>query len=111
MYKLEKYEPRFTLSFLNMFPHDNDIVRSLNYLYDESHPKDIEASFLYNCFRIFMDVCEWRTYDKMREDFPDFNNSHLHTLLRHAFYAAFHRTVNEIWNAELESRSVNLRDF
>lgn len=110
MYKLEKYEPEMTKLFKE-FKWKTSLEEAI-YSYQESlNPIDLTSSFLYQVFVIIMYNTGYALYDKMHEEIPDFTDSHLHTLLRHSFFAAFHRTVCEIYSSESASRSFNLRDF
>ena len=109
MYKLEKYEAKMTELFKKFSP--NPIGLAIFNYYENVKPKDLTASFLYNFYIMIMCETDFNLYDKMRDEFPDFTDAHLHTLLRNSFYAAFHRTVCEFYSSELASHSFNLRDF
>lgn len=110
MYKLEKYESEMT-KLLKDFKWKTSWEEAI-YSYQESlKPADLTSSFLYQVFVLIMNKTGFKLYDEMRDEFPDFTDSHLHTLLRHSFYAAFHRTVCEIYEAEKIAHSYNLRDF
>lgn len=110
MYKLEKYEAEMTKLFKD-FSWKTSIEKAIFDYYEAIKPCDLTASFLYQFFIIIMRNTNYNLYDKMRDEFPDFTDAHLHTLLRNSFYAAFHRTVCEIYSSESVSRSFNLRDF
>lgn len=111
MYKLEQFETRFTQHFATFYPLGADVSKAIFREYCYKEPKDIESCFLYDCFLRFMDQTEWREYDEMREKVNDFTDQHLHTLLKHSFYACYHRTVQEFLNSELNAHSLLLRDF
>lgn len=110
MYKLEKYETEMTKLFKN-FSWKTSIGEAIFDYYQKIKPSDLTASFLYQFFILCMRNTDYNLYDKMRAEFPDFTDAHLHTLLRNSFYAAFHRTVCEFYSSESASRSFNLRDF
>lgn len=110
MYKLEKYEPEMTKLFKD-YSWKTSIGESIFNYYQNVKPCDLTSSFLYSTFVTTMQNTDFELYDKMRDEFPDFTDAHLHTLLRNSFYAAFHRTVCEFYSSESASRSFNLRDF
>ena len=110
MYKLEKYEPEMTELFKD-FTWKTSLEEAIFDYNEKLKPNDLTASFLYQFFVIIMRNTGYNLYDKMRDEFPDFTDFHLQTLLRHSFYAAFHITVCEIYSSESASRSFNIRDF
>ena len=110
MYKLQKYECEMTKLFKELKWKTS--LEEAIYSYQEMlKPTNLTSSFLYQVFVIIMHNTGYTLYDKMREELPDFTDSHLQTLLRNSFYAAFHRTVCEIYDAEKIAHSCNLRDF
>lgn len=111
MYKLEQFESRFTQHFAKFYPLDRDVSKAIFREYCNSQPKDIESCFLYGCFLRFMNQSEWREHDEMQEKVGDFTDQQLQTLLRHSFYACYHRSVQEFLNSEIKAHSVFLRDF
>lgn len=110
MYKLVEYESKMTKLFIEYAKYV-PIGDSIFKFYNEVKPESLESSYLYALYLNCMMRTNFELYDSMREKFPDFNDAHLHTLLRNSFYAAFHCTVNEIYNAEIIARSYNIRDF
>jgi len=110
MYKLEKYETEMTKLFKD-YSWKTPIGEAIFNYYQNVKPCDLTNSFLYQFFVTTMRNTDFELYDKMRDEFPDFTDAHLHTLLRNSFYAAFHRTVCEFYDSESASRSFNLRDF
>lgn len=111
MYKLQEYEPTFTKSFKSLFNSTDEMHNAVYHYYVKLNPKDITASFLYACFVKMMRMCEWCVYDDMKEKYSDFSDDHLHTLLRHSFYATYHENVTDILAHEISAHSYNLRDF
>ena len=110
MYKLQKYETEMCRLFKDFSEKTNMQYEIYNY-YEKLKPIDLTKSFLYALYLEIMRRTDYELYDKMRDEEPDFNDSHLHTLLRSSFYATFHRTVCEFYDAEKSAHSYNLRDF
>lgn len=110
MYKLEKYEPEMTKLFKD-YSWKMSIGEDIFKYCQNVKPCDLTKSFLYQLFVTTMRNTDFELYDKMRDEFPDFTDAHLHTLLRNSFYAAFHQTVCEFYSSESASPSFNLRDF
>jgi hypothetical protein len=110
MYKLEKYEAEMS-SLFKSYVWKTSLEEAIYDYYQKIKPVDLTESFLYQFFVLIMRNTGYNLYDKMRDEFPDFTDAHLHTLLRHSFYAAFHQTVREIYMSEVSSHSFNLRDF
>lgn len=110
MYKLEKYEAQMTQLFKD-FSWKTSLEEAIFDYRERLKPIDLTKSFLYQFFVLVMRSTGYQLYDKMRDEFPDFTDAHLHTLLRNSFYATFHRTVCEIYDSEKSARSFNLRDF
>lgn len=110
MYKLEKYESEMCKLFKEI-SEKIDIPSQIYNYHENVKCVDLTKSFLYSIFLEIMHRTDFELYDKMRDEVPDFNDSHLLTLLRNSFYASFHRTVCEIYTSEKAARSYNLRDF
>ena len=110
MYKLQKYECQMCMLFKEI-SEKIDISSEIYNYYEKIKPADLTKSFLYSLYLEIMRRTDYKLYDKMRLEEPDFNDSDLHTLLRSSFYATFHRTVCEYYDAEKIAHSYNLRDF
>lgn len=110
MYKLQKYESEMCRLFKEISEKIN-IPSEIYHFQQKIKPNDLTKSFLYALYLEIMRRTDYELYDKMRDEEPDFNDSHLHTLLRSSFYSTFHRTVCEIYETEKTAHSYNLRDF
>lgn len=104
MYKLQKYESEMSKLFKEI-SEKIDIPSEIYNYQEKVKPIDLTKSFLYALFLEIMRRTDFELYDKMRDEIPDFNDLHLHTLLRNSFYATFHRTVWEFYSSEKAARS------
>lgn len=98
-YKLQKYEAEVCKRLRALVPTSDELGEFLVEYYNTRTFMNFEASVIWTLWRYvcIQDGYEW--WEKVKSQVSDWNDSHIHTLMRHAVMTTYHGTISDIFFA------------
>lgn len=95
-YKLQKYEPEVCKRLHSLIPTTDDMGKLLDEYYNTRTFMNFEASVIWTLWRYvcIQDRYEW--WESVKSQVPNWNDSHIITLMRHAVMTTYHSTISDI---------------
>lgn len=96
VYKLQKYEDCACTRVKRFYPTSHELAEALDYYERNAEYRNFERSVIWQIWRMISRFDCYALYDKMREEVPYFNDSHIETLMRNVIKKNYGHTVCEL---------------